>query len=468
MHILKRSSVCLSIFALISALCGPLYLSTVFADTDPCSTSVLGKSNAELQADLDACNAEIDKWTQILNETKKNTASYANEVAQLTAKINAAQANIKAKTVAIANLTSNITQKEKAISTLESQIDADTNSIAELLRKTKEVDSFTLAETVLSDQDLSEFFSDVDAYSSTRASLLNVMDNLRGVKTQTESEKQKLAEQRDAESAAKAQIEAAKKQVEAAQAEQKTLLAQSQNQEKAYGQVIADKKAKAEAIKTALFGLRDSVAIPFSLALQYAQEAGKATGVRPALILGILRQESNLGANVGSCVITDLQSGQTRGVTGRLNGVIFTNGINPTRDLPYVQSIIGGLGRDPLSTRVSCPVSSTFGYGGAMGPAQFIPSTWNLLLSTLQSLTGKSVPDPWSPADAIMAAAVQLKNNGAATQIYINERTAACRYYSGKNCYTSSGAPGTGLSYGNSVMNYATQYQSDIDFLQGD
>ncbi|MBX4198680.1 lytic murein transglycosylase [Candidatus Parcubacteria bacterium] len=423
---------------------------------DPCNSGTVGKSNAELQADLDACNVEIAKWTDILNSTKKNTASYATEVSKLTAKINAAKATINAKNKAIASLNTNITQKQTQINTLQSQIAADSESVAELLRKTNEIDAFSVAEAVLSDKDFSTFFADVGAYSTTRASLLAIVDNLRGVKSQTETQKIELAKQRDAEADAKAVIEANKKKVEASQAEQKTLLTQSQNQEKAFTQVVADKKAKAEAIRTALFGLRDSAAIPFGTALGYAQTASTKTGVRPALILAILQQESNLGANVGTCVITDLSSGQTRNVN---SGKVYANGIHPTRDLPLLQALLPALGRDPLTTKVSCPLS--IGYGGAMGPAQFIPSTWNIMRNQIATYTGKTSPDPWDPADAIMALAILLKNNGASAGTYTAERTAACRYYGGGTSCTST----TGV-YGNQVMSRVTNIQANIDVLQ--
>ncbi len=444
-----------------------LVSSTIFfptpalAETDPCNTNVVGKSNSELQADLDACNAEITKWTDILNNTKKNTASYATEVTKLTAKINAAQATIKSKTVAIAKLSSSITKKQGEINTLEGKIQADIDHIAELVRKTNIIDSYSIAEAILSTEDLSSFFADVDSFASTRVAMMALVDNLRGVKSDTELQKIELSKQRDAESAAKAEIEMNKKKVEVAQVEQKNLLAQSKNQEKAYSQVVADKQAKANAIRTALFGLRDAEAIPFGTALQYAIEASTKTGVRAALILAILQQESNLGQNVGTCIITDLSSGQTRNVnTGR----VFSNGIHPTRDLSLLQSLLPALGRDPLSTKVSCPLS--IGYGGAMGPAQFIPSTWNIMVSKISSATGKSTPDPWNPADAIMAMALFLKDLGGASGDYTNERTAACKYYSGRNCYGTSGRPNAGLSYGVSVMSKATALQNNIDLLQ--
>ena len=427
------------------------------AQTDPCNGNIVGKTNSQLQADLEACNAEIAKWTDVLNSTKKNTASYATEVTKLNAKINAAQATIKSKTIAITNLNNNISKKQNEITDLETQIQNDIDHIAEIIRKTNQIDSYSVVESLFSEKDLSEFFIDVDTYAATRSALKTVLDNLRGVKTVTEEEKAKLAKERDLQAAAKAEIEANKKKVEVDQKTQKGLLTQSQNQEKAFASLVADKQAKAAAIRTALFGLRDSAAIPFGTALAYAQDAGAKTGVRPALILGILQQESNLGANVGTCVITDLSSGQTKSVN---SGKIFNNGIHPTRDLPLLQTLLGALGRDPLVTKVSCPLS--IGYGGAMGPAQFIPSTWNIMKSRIGTALGKETPDPWNPADAIMAMALFLKDLGAGSQTYTAERNAACRYYGGGSaCNTRT------TGYGNSVMSRATNIQNNmIDLLQ--
>ncbi len=434
----------------------------VHADDSACTTEVAGKSQDQLQRDLDACNAEIAQWTSILNSTKSTSASYQRDITALTAKINAAQASIKAKTIAIGNLSKTITQKQQKIDDLDTQIDKDHETLSVLLRKTDQIDSSTLAEAMLSNQDLSSFFQDVDSYSATERSLNDVFNELRGVKSQTQDEKSALDKQRAAEAEAKAAIEAAKKQVESDQAQKQSLLADSKNKEKTYSSVLADRQAKAAQIRTALFGLRDTAAIQFGTALQYAQAAQAKTGVQPALILAILQQESNLGANVGSCVITNLSSGETRNVN---TGKVYAQGIHPTRDLPVLQSLLPTLGRDPLTTKVSCPLS--IGYGGGMGPAQFIPSTWKLMQNRIASATGKSTPDPWDPSDAIMAMSIYLKDIlGTTGDLVTDERTAACRYYSGKSCYGATGA-NVGLSYGNQVMAKVAAIQQNIDLLQG-
>jgi membrane-bound lytic murein transglycosylase B len=425
-----------------------------------CTSDTSNKSRAELERELETCNKEIEQWTKTLNETKEQSASYSRDVSALTAKINAAQANIKAKNIAISNLAKDIALKQSEIKTIESRIERSRKAIAEILRKTNDIRSYSLVEAMLSDKDLSEFFVDIDTYASTEEALDNLFAELRADKALTEAEKTVLDKKRQAEAEARAAMEAAKKEVEIAQADKKTLLAASQSAEKSYAQVLADRQAKAAKIKAILFPLVDAGAIPFGTALQYAEDASRKTGVRAALILGILQQESNLGANVGRCIITDISSGQTKNVT---SGYVWANGIHPTRDLPLLKSILEKLGRDPLSTRVSCPIAGIAGYGGAMGPTQFIPSTWNLVAPKVANAMGKDTADPWNPADAIMAAAFLLQGNGAAAGGYTAERTAACRYYSGRICSTASHI----AAYGNQVLSRASTIQlTMIDPLQ--
>ncbi len=429
------------------------------AQTATCPSDIRSREPARC-AELDTLVQEEVAAQKEVDRLKGLGAGYANDIALLTAKINTAQASIKSKNNQIGLLTKDIAVKQSEINVLDGRITKGKNAIADILRKTNDINSYSLVEAMLSDKDLSEFFVDVDTYASTEEALDMLFDELRSDKAQTEAQKAALNKKKEAEAAAKAQIEAAKKQVEVANAEKKTLLAITDANKKSYEQVVAEKQAKAAKIRAVLFPLVDAGAIPFGTALQYAQNAQAKTGVRAALILGILQQESNLGSNVGRCVITDLSTGQTKNVT---TGYVWSNGIHPTRDLPILQSILSNLGRDPLTTRVSCPIAGVAGYGGAMGPTQFIPSTWNLLAAKVGAAMGKTTPDPWNAADAIMASGMLLQGNGAAGGSYEAERNAACKYYSGRVCSTSKNV----AAYGNQVMSRATTIQTTmIDPLQ--
>ena len=424
-----------------------------------CTSETAGKSRAQLEQELAACNAEIEKWQNTLNKTKAESASFSRDITALTAKINVAQANIKAKNIAITNLSKDIATKESQISVLNNRIYKGKQAVAEILRKTNEINSFSLAEALLSNKNLSEFFVDIDTYASTEKALEELFADLRDTKALTEAEKADLAKKRDAEAAARAAIETSKREVEKSQSEKKVLLAINQNREKSYAQVLAEKQTKAAQIRAVLFPLRDAGPIPFGTALQYAQNASRQTGVRAAFILGIFATESGkgkdgtFGRNVGQCLLTNNPNkGDGK---GKNTGTPFSQVMKGSRDVNPFLEITQELGIDAYSQPVSCPQSG--GYGGAMGPAQFIPSTWSLLKSRIATAAGKSVPNPWDPSDAFTAAALYLSDLGALS----SERTAACRYNGGGTVCTARTA-----DYGDTAIANAERIQADIDFLQ--
>jgi membrane-bound lytic murein transglycosylase B len=243
-------------------------------------------------------------------------------------------------------------------------------------------------------------------------------------------------------------------------------LTQTKNDEANYESVLAARQQQAETIRTALFGLRDTQGISFGDALNYATAASTVTGVRAALILAILSQESDLGKNVGSCYVTNLTTGD--GV-GKNTGTPFQKVMKAPRDTDPFQQITDAAGLLWASTPVSCPLGATYttsrGYGGAMGPSQFIPSTWVLYESRLDKALGISgIPNPWNAGAAIMATALYLEDLGAAGGTYTAERNAACKYYSGRSCDTKKP---TNYTYGNSVVSKADTFQTNIDFLKG-
>jgi peptidoglycan hydrolase CwlO-like protein len=415
---------------------------------------------AELQAQLDQVLKEIDAQQQILNDEQQKGQSYQRDLNILDAQIKEAQLKIRAKELAIQTLGKDINQKTQTINVLSNKIDESRESLAQLIRNTNAADSYTLVDVVLSNTDLSGFFADVDAYDSIKGSIQIALGGIKQSKTDTEAARQNLDHKRSQEIDAKVSIEEEKKKIQASEQEKAQLVSLSKAQQQNYQSEINKKKARAAAIRAALFSLRDTAAIPFGKALEFATLASQKTGVRPAFLLAILTQESNLGQNVGSCFLTDQTTGAgVKATTGEL----VANVMKPGRDIAPFLQITSAVGRDPTQTRVSCPLSS--GYGGAMGPSQFIPSTWQLFAPEISTALGKPTPDPWEPKDAFMASALYLSDLGASSQGYSTERNAACRYYSGRAC--DSKRPANSF-YGDQVMAKAASIQTTmIDPLQG-
>ncbi len=411
------------------------------------------EQQAQWQAELTSTEADIAKWQAILDTTKKGTASLQHDADVLNAKIQQAKAFIKQKNIAIAKLDQDIATKNQHITALEDQIEQGHDSLAQLLRQSNQIDAYTLPEVILGGKNLSDFFSDVDTFQSINKSMADLFTQIRATKNLTEQEKAALAVQQNKETDTKQAALVQQKQVQADEAQKQYLISVNKTQEKTYSQVIAEQQAKAAKIRAALFNLAGGTsAISFGDALLYAQAAGAKTGVNPAFLLAILTQESNLGANVGKCYLSDLTSGAGTSVT---NGKVWSNLMKPTRDLQPFITITNSLGLDPLKTVVSCPIAGAGGYGGAMGPAQFIASTWQLLASRLQSVLGHFA-NPWNAQDAFMASAMYLSDLGAVSGSYSSELRAACKYY---------GSGGSTCSYGRSVANLETGIQADIDYL---
>lgn len=96
-----------------------------------------------------------------------------------------------------------------------------------------------------------------------------------------------------------------------------------------------------------------------------------------------------------------------------------------------------------------------------MGPAQFIPTTWQIFKKRVSSITGNNPSSPWDPEDAFVAAALLLKDNGAKAGNYNAEWTAAMKYLAGSNWNKKAYR-----FYGDDVMAIASKYQEQIDLLQ--
>jgi len=412
------------------------------------------------QSDKDYCRneltqieAEYASLVKQLESQNKQSSNYASEVKKLTLQINALKAKIKARGLVIAQLKVNIAEKVNTINSLSRKIDREHESLAQLLRNTNEFDEENLVHLVLSDKSVSDFYSDLESYASIKQAIKDSVDVINGVKTQTEVVKGDLEKKQNAEIDAKAELESAQKSVSKSEADQKQLLAISKDKEVAYQKLAAQKKAQADKIRSALFSLAGiSQKIEFGTALTYANEVQDALGVDPAFLLAVLTQESNLGANVGQCYLKDPDTGA--GV-GKNTGTPFSNVMKPTRDVAPFLEITNALGFNAFQTAVSCPIAGVAGYGGAMGPAQFIPSTWKLFATRLKNILGHYA-NPWSPRDAFMASGMYLSDLGATGASTSAQNKAACRYY---------GSGGSTCSYSKSVQKLKATIQANIDLL---
>lgn len=444
-----RKFLTLPIFCIVSLL----FVFFVFAQSDTLSPTqekeLLEKQLQELEQQISVIEGDIIRTQQQENNLK-------NQIALLRSRIQKLTLQIEQSNILIGDLRSQIGDTTAAIEKTSAEIEKTKNQIAEVLRRVYEENQKSKLEILLESDTLSDFFANVAALAALNVRLDELLMHTQELNESLSNQRNALESEKDEEeNFVKIQL-LQKQENQNLQVQTQDILKQTQGKEAEYQRLLADKQKQAQAIRSRIFELIGVPEAPtFGEAVAIAKTVAGQTGVRPALLLAVLTQESNVGKNVGQCYIADRTTGASVSIQSQRR---FTNGMHPRRDLPSFLLITETLGRDPLSTPVSCPIPSVGGYGGAMGPAQFIPSTWMLLKPRLDASLQRSA-DPWSIKDAFLASAFYLADGGATAQTYNAEWCAAQKYFSGR-CSTRY------RFYGDSVMSIATRYERDIQLLE--
>jgi len=422
---------------------------------------------ARLREELSKVEEKIEVQQKLVETKQQERQSLERDLDLLDAEISKAKLGIQARALTIDQLGDQIDDKAGVIEELNNRLAKQRQSLAQLLRKTEEIDDYSLVEVMLGNQNFSRFFDDVESFRSIKASLNESVDILKQIRGDTEEQIESLEEKQLTEAQQKRLQENQKATIEQKEAEKNKILEVTKGQEAAYQALLTESQQTAAQIRAQLFELAGgSGKIPFPEAVALAQVAGKQTGVAASLILAILEQESAYGANIGSCAYDDIVQGRAV--------------MHPDRDQPVFLALADVLGFDPRSQQISCPwirSGERIGWGGAMGPSQFIPSTWahyggivgsgssysySKGVDYIRQLTGKDSPsNPFNNQDAFMATALLMRDNGAAGGTYKAEWTAAIRYFAGWNGASNP----INYPYGDNVMSRRARIQGEIKVL---
>lgn len=421
--------------------------SSALAQTTPTALSPAEKT--QLQQQLQDIENQINQYQQELSQIQGQKNTLQNKVNQLKKQQAALSLRIKATTLQLADITNQISVTQANIDQNIAKGQDLKNQMAKVIKLVYQEDNDSLLYILLSQDNLSDVLSELENSSQISQSLHAIITQIEENNNLLADEKQSLeGQQGDANNLLSIQS-LQKQQLVTSASEQNSLLVETKGKESDYQAVLSDTQKQATQIRARLYPLLETnTQISFGEAVQIAQWASDFTGVRVAFLLAILTQESNLGKNVGTC---------NRPGDPPEKG--YQAIMKPDRDIPPFLQITADLGLDPATTPVSCPMrnkdGSRLGWGGAMGPAQFIPSTWMGYKDQVTNLTGKA-SNPWDIRDAFLAAAIKLKAGGGAT--VAGEWATAMRYFSG-------GTSTKYRFYGDNVVALANQYQQDINNL---
>lgn len=418
---------------------------TVASEDTAAARAALERQLADLETQIAAQQKELDALG-----AQKNTL--ANKIKQLAAQQKTIALQIKETDARLDDVGLRMGETQDAIAQNTTKLKVVQDQMAAVLVLIDERDHEPLWLFSFVDQrGLSSVLEEIERDTQLTAGLGERLDAAKNLAGALQAQQTDLAaEQDDVQQLLSIQT-LQKQQLASALSSQNVLLTSTKGKESAYQAQLAGVKKQAAEIKARIYQLLGvSTQITFGQAVQAAQWVSAQTGVRPAFLLAILTQESNLGANVGTCNRPgDPPEKGWRAV------------MKPDRDQSPFVTITTTLGRDPDVTPVSCPMKDKrgrrVGWGGAMGPAQFIPSTWMGYRDRISAMTGRAA-DPWDIRDAFAAAAIKLAADGAADGSRKDEWNAAMRYFSGSTSTKYR-------FYGDSVLATADKYQADIDDL---
>jgi len=462
-----------------------ILLSAIVASFFLSNFSCLGASDLEKKCQLDSIEKECEDMSkddcrqlleecasyleeksdlidQDINKTESEKKTLENQIYILNNKIKQLDYQIYQNNLMIKDLNFQIGDTETSIDKTTLKIEESKDQLATIIREVYEQDQKSLVEILLAEKELSDFFTDLTALDALNSRNKDLLEDIKSLKVQLEGQREALdTEKGDLENIVTLQV--LQKQESAKIKEEKNYYLRLTEAE--YQKYVQEKKEvedTAAEIRSRIFELIGVPEAPtFGEAYEMAKNVESITGVRPAFLLAILAQESNIGKNVGQCYLKDPNTGS--GIVA-YNGREVSRVMKPSRDVPHFLTITKELGRDPYNTPVSCPMS--YGYGGAMGPAQFIPSTWMIFRERLEGITDRE-PDPWNIKDAFLAAALYLSDYGAAKQTYNDEFNAALSYFAGPGWYNSSYRNVYKRDYGYPVLNLADRFEAEIKVLEG-
>jgi len=406
----------------------------------------------ELEKQLAEYEQQIEDTQKTIDEYKKKGSTLKNEISTLSAKVDKLNLQIRAVTVSLSKINQDIIETQKQIGTTEGKIDTNKEALAESLRVIYQNDNQNMMTILLANKTLSDFFGTLNNIALVQNNLRLTLEEVTKLRQELLNQKEELTLQKEDVENLKAIQQAQKRSVEITQTEKNKILKDTKGKETEYQKILVKTKESAAQIRSRIFELLGGGQLTFEKAYDYAKLAEGATGVRAALILSILHRESLLGKNVGKCT--------------------YEKAMHPTRDIPYFLDLLKRLNIDPKSdfAKVSC-ANQHGAYGGAMGPAQFIPSTWKLYEDKIAKVTGSNPPSPWNNSDAFAATGVYIKdlldskscieygNQIPSQKDKLIERCAAAKYYAGGRWYTYR------MWYGEPVVQKADEFEDDIAVL---
>ncbi len=350
------------------------------------------------EEDPDEIEDDIAKTEKKLKEAEKKYGALKNDLNQISSTLTSTQQAILRVQNLLNQTTQTIDQKEAEIANLDQQLVLEKKVLGNLLQELYLSNTTPLVEVVLAKDEVASFFQNEDG-------LLSMQERMTGIIEEITVTKGKITEE-------KSSLEEAKKDHEellSIQNKQKQTLASQKNEVQ---EDLEDQATTVNRLKKELNELQGDLSkiLGKSYNANDIEEAvdfaSKKTGVPKGFLFGVLKMETNLGANVGGCTYAEVEDGAEKNYKAKKLGKVAWGTFLRRRDT--FKTITKELDIDYRKQKVSCNPRGYTGTGGAMGVAQFMPDTWVAYKSAVSAATGHRPPSPWNLTDGVMAMALKL------------------------------------------------------------
>lgn len=424
------------------------------------SASLAQDSNPQrdiLTRQIEALEKEAADLDGQIAQTREEAQTLQNQIKIFDNEIKRRELEIKRLTLAIRQAEVDIQAKALGIEDLSERIGKNRRILAGNIAHLYDYDQESLIAILAKNDNLSDFFLALDGVRTLQSQIGELVGALRGNKAELEEEKSELEDFRSGQLSLRALSEIERRAVAEKRLEKDRLLKLTRGKETEFQKLLTRKKQDLAALKTQLFYL-ERTGISAADALKFAELAANRAGIRTAFLLALLEVETGKQFE-GGVVSAGTYLGTGNWKTDMYDCYVRLGrrGAAEAQKNAFF-AITSKLNLDPDKMPVSRKPS--YGCGGAMGPAQFIPTTWLLFEEKAAALTGHNPPNPWNIEDAFTASAVFLSEAGAKSQTRQGELAAARTYISGRpSCPSSGSARYACLAYANRVVSLA----EDID-----
>ena len=463
----SRKAVLLCGFIILAFLFSTLISLETVRSSDDDSGNKEEISEEEKKDLVDQKKEEINQVRSKINETnaeikskQKEARTLSREMSIYQSRINKNELEVEETELAVEAAELEVVDLGNKIVEGEERMEKDKEILRDMIKALYSYEQDSMLQIFMSRNNISDFFNEVGAVESVKDKIFETIVDLKIEKKESELRQEELGEQQESQSQLIQIRYQQNESLDDLKSQKQQLLEETKGEEKKFQQILEENKQILPALRAQLYDLQSlGEKIEFTDAISAAEYASSLTGVRREFILAIFQVETRWGTFEGAgnweddmykCYLRLSEIAQTQ-----KRKAYYVKRAETEKNAFF--SIVDRLNLDPNSAKVS--KEPVYGCGGAMGFAQFMPSTWLAYEERVSSLVGHSPPNPWNLGDALVTMAVKVSDiPGVVGGDYGAEREAAGRYFGGGAWYKNSYA----IKYADKVMIFADLYKKEL------